>query len=159
MPDLKVAVVSQQAKYGYGEPICMTLEVRNLSQRRLFLVAHRAYARKVGARGLEVLVGQAALATSLYYYRFVPPDLRSVSPKATAKLPISVGLPLRESLIDNHGIYIERDVPLDGKVSVAVVIGYLLTEFRPKTNDPWGEFVQQQKLFDAPVITVNLSPH
>lgn len=154
MPDVRVAVRSTRTQYAFGEPLGLLVDVRNVSDNTVFLTL-RLFARKRRPHDLRILVGQERIPKKFYYYSFVPPGSLRLAAGDQVSLPISIAMPLRESFINVDGVYSECDVPLDGNVTITVTVGYLGASFDAKTDDPWGEFIGQQRL--APPATTRIA--
>jgi hypothetical protein len=150
--DTKITVRTPRADLAYGEGLVLQVRVTNEAAIPLFLATDRFHDIVAPGR-LGVLVGEVAPPGD--YTRYHPPALRRVAPGATAAFRVTRGLPPREPAIVD-GIYTERLVDLSGDVRVRIRFGYLRDRFRPKTLDPWGEFLKAQRLTPWASVKVRL---
>src|SRR5258708_7384939 len=153
-PRLSVRVA--KSSLAFGESLRFEVDVTNVGTGPLDVVAERMSAAKDGSAGLHVFLGQQPHEAGGGYYRFVVPKLKRVRAGSKTTLPISVGLPLREGIMDN-GDYAWREIPLQGRVEVTVFMGFFDKPPTFATDDPWGEFVAQQKIAKARPVRIDIA--
>jgi hypothetical protein len=145
MADISVSAITRKPLLAYGETLHLDLDVANNTAGNVFVASNRVYHWKGLNETIQVLVGQPAIPTDLDYYTFIPPELRRMPPGSHEAIHITLGMPPVRSKVVN-GIYSETEEAVSGNVEIIVMVGYLETEFRPKTLDPAREFVSLQKL-------------
>jgi len=146
MPDLRLSLSSAKRRYGYGEAIHLRAAAENTSGRALYLVMGRIYPAELVQGTMEVLHGQVECAPNASYFAFRAPELKRIAAARSYEFEFSIAMPLHRYGPGRDGHYEEWVVPMSGPIKLAVIFGYLPAPFRPKTDDPWGEFIEQQKL-------------
>lgn len=157
MNELRVRVRSSERSYDYGVALELSATVENVSKRTLYLVMDRVYPEQPAGGSMNIQHGQVAASPDLFYFRFVAPTLRPLRPGGKTAFRFSVAMPLHEYGLDQSGEYYEGELLTAGKLKLSIVLGYLPAPFRPKTDDPWGEFMQQQKLTSPANVTVEVA--
>jgi hypothetical protein len=157
MSELRVRVRRSDRSYGYGVALQLSATVENTSKRAVYLVMDRVYPEQPTGGSINILHGQVAASPDLFYFRFVVPTLRLLRPRGTTDFRFSVAMPLHEYGLEVSGGYYERELLTAGQLKLSIVFGYLPAPFRPKTDDPWGEFMQQQKLTGRASVTVEVA--
>lgn len=152
---IKVSIHPSSKKYHYGESIEIIVSVENVSSERLYIITKPPYMWKSDVHTIKVLLGEAKIPANLFYYDYTPPSMRLLTPGNTVKIPVSIGMPPREGIVDK-GVYEWKETPVSGKVKINVTIGYLKRKFVPNTAAPWEEFLNQQVLSSPKEISVDV---
>jgi hypothetical protein len=159
MPDITVSLTSSRLTYGFGEAVDLSVVVQNVTNAPLFVITGPAYIWKGTGNLIEVLVGEAEAGDDFCYYAYAPPHTRRLGPGRQARIPVSVGMPPRDSFIDAKGAYGWRELPVAGDVIFEIRVGYLRRTFRPRTTGPWAEFVAAQGISSPVSVTLHIEPH
>ena len=157
MNELRMRIRSSEQSYDYGVGLELNASVENISKRTLYLIMDRVYPEQPVGGTMNILHGQVAASSDLFYFRFVVPTLRALRPRATTNFCFSIGMPLHEYGLGVDGKYYESELLTAGKLKLSVALGYLPASFRPKTDDPWGEFMQLQKLTAPASVSVEIA--
>lgn len=153
----RVQAFAVESKLAYGQRLDLEVTVINPGPKPIQVMVERVNVAKAATGHIHVFVGQPPQPEGGCYYAYWLPKLRRLNPSMRTVLPVAVGLPLREGYIDADGRYAEREVVLSGSVSVSVFVGYLETPVKPKSNDPWGEFLAAQKIGSAKPILIDVA--
>jgi hypothetical protein len=153
--DLAVAVGTDKSSYDYGETLDVVVTVRNVSSRIMFLVSQPRW-HPAGKNRIEILLGEAAEGMHGAYYAYRMPDFRRVSAGASVPFSFSIGMPLHRPFIDRDHVYQEEEVPAFGTVSLVTRVAYLMTPFKPRTNDPLRELVARQLLTKSVALKIQV---
>jgi hypothetical protein len=156
MADLRLRFSSAKRRYGYGETVHVRAVAENTSGRVLYLVMGRVYPAEPVQGTMDVLHGQVECGPNASYFAFRPPELKRLGARRTSEFEFSISMPLHRYGVGPDGRYREWAVPVSGPVKLAVVLGYLSGPFRPKTDDPWGEFTRLQKLTTPTTVTLEI---
>jgi hypothetical protein len=153
MAELAVELHSAKPHYAYGESLHLAVEVKNLTPLELYLVRDRVCAVPTARNALEVLHAQVELPDGMSYFAFHAPRLSGIAPRGMVKLAVHLAMPLRRGFIGLDGMYDERTMPVEGEVTISLLVGYTGRRFHALTDGPWGELALAQRL-TPPATTV-----
>ena len=149
MADISITATSSRTRYGYGEAIDLSIGVRNSSAAQIFVVSGPPLVWRQSAHRIRVLLGEADPGTAFCYYNYAPPSLHSLGAGENVALSVSIGMPLREGVIDSKGAYSWREIPLARDLVAELQVGYLKHPFAPQTSAAWAEFVDAQQMSNS----------
>lgn len=156
MPDISVTVRSSRVNYGYGEAIDLTVAVLNSIADPVFIVTGPPYIWRDARDRIQVLLGESAPGAGFCYYDYEPPITHRLAPGKRMNISLSIGMPLREAVIDKEGAYGWRGIPITGDVVLEVKVGYLKQKFAPRSAGPWAEFLDVQELSDSVLLNFHI---
>lgn len=141
----------------HGQPLELQYAVKNRLRAPVFIVTDPATVALRGVAELHVILGENPIPDDEFYFEYSIPRQRRIAPGAEARLRLTLDTVRSAPTVDRDGIALDTPVTLVGPIDVYLTVGYTLERFRPRTADPWTEFIRHQALTSPAFTTVQIT--